>query len=151
MGDWATLAAMAGHRYITTDAPKNEVLAVFERLFFSRPQLKDRFKLSKGAQLRSQQTWGRTSVPEAEVAAVLERGGLREAISDSRRGTGSAIGMILAMSFEEQTGATVAQLWLSATNTFFGLSQNNDVVKAYAKLIADELQRAGFSATQSKR
>ena len=141
---------MAKHWYVTTTASKEEALAAFARIFFTRPQMKERFKLSKGAQLRSQQTWGQASAPNADVAAVLERGGIREAISDSRHGPGSALGSIIAMRCSQDSEGQVLELWLANTNTFLGMSQNNDVLKAYARLISDDLASRGHTTLLAK-
>lgn len=139
------------HWYISTNASRDDALAAFSHVFFTRPQLKERFKLSKRAQLRSQQTWGRASAPDADIAAILESGGLREAIADSRRGPGSALGSIISMAFQNGSPTNEVQLWLAVTNTFVGFSQNNDVLKAYTKLVVDQLAERGFSATASKQ
>jgi hypothetical protein len=139
------VTSMARNWYVATDASRQELLGAFAQVFFERPSFKERFKLSKGAQLRSQQVWEHTGAQGADVAAVLVRGGLREAVADSRRGTGSELGATIAMSVSQEEGRSVGQLWLANHSTFFGFNQQGDVLKAYSKLIGSKLEAMGRS------
>lgn len=143
---------MPKHWFIDTNADRDTALRAFSSVFFTRPAFKDRLKLSKGAQLRSQQIWGQVRPDgDGDIAAVLERGGMREAVASSSKGTGSQLGTTVTMAFyDEGGGRSTLELWLSYTNTFMGFSQNNDVLKAYTKLVAAELANAGFSASAKK-
>lgn len=134
---------MAQRYYIRTSAGRGEFLSAFGRLLLTRPTLKERFVLSKVAQLRSNLTWTRHTVPGADVAARLVTGGLNEAISSSRIGPGSLIGTVIALSVEAAGSGSTGQLWLAGYPTFFGMNQMGGVLKAYAKGIAKDLEAGG--------
>jgi len=134
---------MAKHHYIDTSADRPQVLAAFDQAFLTRPAFKERFTLSKKGQLRSSLVWERQSVPGADIAARLVAGGLREMMAASRNGPGSQIGTVIALSVEPSGTGSVGELWLADYPTFMGMNQMGDVLKAYAKLMEDALERGG--------
>ena len=141
---------MARNWYVATSASRDDLLSAFAEVIFVRPSFKERFKLSKGAQLRSQQVWEQAGADGADVAAVLVRGGMREAMADSKHGGGSGLGTTIAMSVSQEQGQVMGQFWLANHNTFFGINQQGDVLKAYARLVAAKLTANGCSSEVGK-
>jgi hypothetical protein len=139
---------MAKHWYIDSTASKDQVVAAFREVLFTRPTVAERLKFwSKAAQFPSNLRWGAGAAEGADVAAELVSGGIREAVQSSKHGGGSILGTVLAMSVDDAHGDAVqAQLWLASYNTFFGINQQSDIIKSYAKQIARNLQARGASA-----
>jgi len=52
------------------------------------------------------------------------------------------------MKYLDDDGAI--EMWLGQTNTFVGISQNKDVLKAYAKLVSQKLSDEGISTSVGK-
>lgn len=143
---------MAKNWYIDTSAGRDAVIEVARDVFFAKPSIADRLKFwSKAAQLQSNIRWEPTSVSGADLAAEVVSGGIREAVGSSRRGGGSMLGTTLALQVEARDGGSAAQLGLTSYNTFFGVNQQGDLAKSYAKQIAGGLRAKGFEATPSRR
>lgn len=139
---------MAKHWFIESTASKEQVVTAFREVFFTRPTVAGRLKFwSKAAQLHSNLRWGAGAADGADIAAELVSGGLREAVQSSKHGGGSIIGTVIAMSVDDADGDAVrAELWLASYNTFFGINQQSDIIKSYAKQIARRLEVGGDSA-----
>jgi hypothetical protein len=140
---------MASHYQIRTSAPPEEVRRVFSQVFFTRPKFTARFNPTKTAQLQSNLKWKATTEPDADMAAELVSGGLREAVSDSRNGTGSIIGMRIALALEPGT-PTVGQIWLANYRTFLGFNTVGDILKSYSRQVERGLIGTGVTAEVRK-
>lgn len=142
---------MAKHWYIKTSATRDEVIAAANKIFFVPPSFKDRFKLSKAAQLQSNLRWERSGAEGADLAAIVVSGGLREAVSNTKRGPGSMLGTTVALAVSDEDDSRIVQLWLAEYNTHLWINQQADVLKSYAKQIAKELTSGGATSEVRKR
>lgn len=143
---------MAKQWFIDTSASKQDVLAAANHIFFTRPSFAERLKFwSKSAQLRSNLVWERASVSGADVAASVKSGGLREAAGTSKYGGGSMLGTTIGVVVEDTGTARQVTFVLTAYNTMFGINQQSDLVKWYAKQVAAQLVAGGAAATASRR
>jgi hypothetical protein len=142
---------MATRWFIDTDASQQQLIQAFNDVFFTRPSVGTRLKVwSKAAQLQSNLRWEQAGAAGAVAAARMVSGGLREAVADSKRGPGSGLGTTVAMAVEANGSGLQAQLWLANYNTHFGLNQQGDVIKSYAKQVAANLVTNGHQARAHK-
>lgn len=144
---------MAKNWFVDTSADREVVLKAAADLFFTKPDLGTRMKFwSKAAQLQSNIRWSEASVAGADLAASVVSGGLREVAGASKHGGGSMIGTTIGLRVEPAaTSGSTVQFSLTSYNTFFGVNQQGDLVKSYAKQLAALLSAAGHSTSASRR
>ena len=131
---------MAGEWRIVSEAPTSVFRSVFDRLFYTRPSVKERFtERSKTTTLRRILNWEPVAHEGADIASAVIREG---------RGVYSRnAGVMIALSSDVRDGSRGAVLWLPVTHVRYGMDTMASLVKHYACDIADDLMGQGFPSS----